>query len=301
MNQRTTGVAVRLVVALTTFMVAAVSAAAAPPPPPQERNQVKATLLADVAAVKPGATFDVGVLLEIAPGWHVYWTNPGDSGLPTQVKFQFPEGFKVGDLRYPTPSRFTTPDGAASFGYSGSVLLTAPVEAPAELKELKELKLAASATWLVCKEVCLPGTAKPELNLPISKNVAPANEALFKKWVEQVPVDVKDSPDVAKLEWTPGGDKAAGEWALVVTWKQAAAPQDVNLFPGPDEALDVRTMDAKTEGNQTRMVVGVRVLAGQKPKAVHLPAVLGYTVKDGVRRGVKTDIAVLTGDGKKAG
>ena len=301
MNQRTTGVAVRLVVALTTFMVAAVSAAAAAPPPPQERNQVKATLLADVAAVKPGATFNVGVLLEIAPGWHVYWTNPGDSGLPTQVKFQFPEGFKVGDLRYPTPSRFSTPDGAASFGYSGTVLLTALVEAPDELmKEQKELRLGASATWLVCKEVCLPGTAKPELTLPISNDAAPANEPLFKKWAEQVPVDVKESPDVAKLEWTPGSDKAAGESTLVVTWKQAA-PQDVNLFPGPDEALDVRTMDAKTEGNQTRMVVSVRVLAGQKPKADHLPAVLGYTVKDGVRRGVKTDIAVPTADGKKPG
>ena len=123
MNQRTTGAAVRLVVALTTFLPVAGRRRGAPPP--QERNQVKATLLADVAAVKPGATFNVGVLLEIAPGWHIYWTNPGDSGLPTQVKFQFPEGFKVGDLRYPTPSRFSSPDGAASFGYGGSVLLTA--------------------------------------------------------------------------------------------------------------------------------------------------------------------------------
>jgi DsbC/DsbD-like thiol-disulfide interchange protein len=299
MNRRTTGAAVGLVAALTMFLAASGSPAAAAPP--QERNQVKATLLADVVAVKPGATFNVGVLLEIAPGWHVYWTNPGDSGLPTQVKFQFPEGFKVGDLRYPTPSRFSTPDGAASFGYSGSVLLTAPVEAPAELmKDQKELRLGASATWLVCKEVCLPGTAKPELTLPISNDAAPANEALFKKWAEQVPVDAKDSPDVAKLEWTPTGDKAAGERALVVTWKQAA-PQDVNLFPGPDEALDVRTMDAKTEGSQTRMVVGVRVLAGQKAKADHLPAVLGYTDKNGTRRGVKTDIAVPAADGKKAG
>jgi DsbC/DsbD-like thiol-disulfide interchange protein len=264
----------------------------------QERNQVKATLMADVAAVKPGATFNVGVLLEIAPGWHVYWINPGDSGLPTEVKFQFPEGFKAGDLRYPTPSRFSTPDGAASFGYGGRVLLTAPVEAPAELKDLKELKLTASASWLVCKEVCLPGTAKTELTLPISNDAGPANEAVFKKWAEQVPVDVKDSPDVAKLEWTPGGK--AGEATLLVTWK-TAPPREVNLFPGPDDTLDVRTMDAKTDGNQTRIVIGVRVLAGQKPKADHLPSVLGYTDKDGTRRGVNTDIAVPAADGKKPG
>jgi thiol:disulfide interchange protein DsbD len=247
--------------------------------------------------VKPGATFSVGVLLEIAPGWHIYWTNPGDSGLATEVKFQLPEGFKVGDLRYPTPSRFNSPDGAASFGYGGSVLLTAPVQAPDELKDEKELKLGASASWLVCKEVCLPGTAKPELNLPISNDAKPANEALFKKWAAQVPVDVKDSPDVAKLEWTPGGN-GSGESTLAVTWK-ATPPREVNLFPGPDDALDVRTVDAKTEGNQTRMSVGVRVLAGQKPKVERLPAVLGYTDKDGARRGVRTDIAVPKAAEKK--
>src|SRR5689334_12521666 len=105
MNQRTTGVSLTGVVALMAVLTAAGPAAGALP---QERNQIKATLLADVSAVRPGATFNVGVLLEIAPGWHVYWTNPGDSGLATEVKFQFPEGFKVGDLRYPTPSRFST-------------------------------------------------------------------------------------------------------------------------------------------------------------------------------------------------
>src|SRR4051794_27121230 len=151
----------------------------------QARNQVKATLLADVAAVKPGASFNVGVLLEIAPGWHIYWTNPGDSGLATEVKFQLPEGFKVGDLRYPTPSRFNSPDGAASFGYAGTVLLTAPVRAPADLKNEKELRFGASANWRVCKDVCLPGPAKPELSLPISNDAKPANEALFKKWADQ--------------------------------------------------------------------------------------------------------------------
>src|SRR5687768_8264465 len=100
----------RLLPLLMAFaMLAARPAAGAEPAGPQI---VKAELLADTSAVKPGSTFRVGVRLTLEPGWHVYWINPGDSGVATKVKIDAPEGFKVGDVCYPVPTKFDQPGQA---------------------------------------------------------------------------------------------------------------------------------------------------------------------------------------------
>ena len=62
--------------------------------------------MADAKSVKAGQPFTLGVLLKIEPGWHVYWKNPGESGMATAVNFKVPEGFKVGELNFPIPRQF---------------------------------------------------------------------------------------------------------------------------------------------------------------------------------------------------
>jgi len=57
------------------------------------RTLVQARLVADTTAVVPGKPFEAGVLLEMAEGWHVYWENPGDAGIPTRVDWELPEGW----------------------------------------------------------------------------------------------------------------------------------------------------------------------------------------------------------------
>src|SRR5688500_219418 len=91
------------------FLTCAAPSALATSAEAGKQEHVKAQLLADVSAAKPGATFTLGVLLTLDPHWHVYWTNPGDSGRATSVKFQAPAGVTVGELRYPVPIRFDQP------------------------------------------------------------------------------------------------------------------------------------------------------------------------------------------------
>src|ERR1700722_18633836 len=81
---------------------------------------VKAELLADVSAIQPGKPFWLGVRLMIDPSWHVYWKNPGDSGLPTRVKLTVPDGFTAGAIQFPTPNRFQQPGNIIAFGYEDS-------------------------------------------------------------------------------------------------------------------------------------------------------------------------------------
>jgi len=68
---------------------------------------VKVKLVSDVSSVKPDQTFSIGVLFEIEPGWHIYWRNPGDSGLPTKVDLELPDGFKADEIKWPIPIHFT--------------------------------------------------------------------------------------------------------------------------------------------------------------------------------------------------
>src|SRR5271170_1748892 len=86
-------------------------------------GHVKTELFADVSAIQPGKPFWLGVRLSIDPGWHIYWKNAGDAGLPTRVKFTLPDGFSAGPLQFPTPHRFDQPGNIVAFGYEDSVLL----------------------------------------------------------------------------------------------------------------------------------------------------------------------------------
>src|SRR3977135_3773383 len=71
-----------------------------------QTDNVRAELLADVAAVKPGEPFWVGLRQTIRPKWHTYWKNPGESGLPTENKGPPPPGVKADRIVWPTPHRF---------------------------------------------------------------------------------------------------------------------------------------------------------------------------------------------------
>ena len=75
----------------------------------QGKELVKAELLAETSAVVPGKTFNVGLLLRMAPGWHTYWAFSGDAGLPTELKWKLPPGWQVGDIQWPIPLKTIDP------------------------------------------------------------------------------------------------------------------------------------------------------------------------------------------------
>src|SRR5438477_12860531 len=89
------------------------------------KDLVKAELLADVASVKAGEPFTLGVLLTIKPGWHVYWKNPGDSGIATKVVWTMPNGYSIGAVNFPLPTRIEVEGKIVNIGYEDQVMLTA--------------------------------------------------------------------------------------------------------------------------------------------------------------------------------
>jgi thiol:disulfide interchange protein DsbD len=127
-----------------------------------------ATLVSDTDAIQPGVKFRVGLRLQLAPGWHTYWKNPGDAGVPPDLTF---DNAKVSAIEWPTPRRVTE-GPVMTYAYTQSVLL--PVTATAEPGVLK-----ARAQWLVCKEICVPEEADFSLDLPTGTPAPSAQAPLF--------------------------------------------------------------------------------------------------------------------------
>jgi DsbC/DsbD-like thiol-disulfide interchange protein len=260
-------------VALSLAACAIDSAAAAPPPASQ---LVKPTLLADVSSIAPGQPFTVGVLMRLAPKWHVYWINPGDSGLVPGVEWKLPPGFSAGDLQFPVPKKIDLPGGLVNYGYEDAVMLTTTIMPPRDLAAGASVPIDAKLTYLVCNEDnCVPGDAKLHLDLQTSASPTPANEQLFKDWRAQLPAPISSS---LKFEVTqqPKGVQVAFMLA------------DPNLtevrdwFPAPGENVAVKNIniDHPADG-QTRVSFTVEALGGQKiADEISFPSVLSYSHND---------------------
>lgn len=136
---------------------------------PVDTGEVEAELVADVAAIRPGQEFQLALRLKMEPHWHVYWINPGDTGLVPEVSWSLPEGFEVGELEFPVPHRIPTPP-LVSYGYEDEIFLLAKVKAPESLAVGETVRIDGDASWLVCKEACIPGDAKLGLELPVSES-----------------------------------------------------------------------------------------------------------------------------------
>jgi DsbC/DsbD-like thiol-disulfide interchange protein len=249
---------------------------------------VRAVLLANVSSVQAGKPFWLGVRLSIDPGWHVYWQNPGDAGLPTRVNFVLPDGFVAGPLEYPTPHRFDQPGNIVEFGYEDSVLLLARVMAPASLPVDFHGEFRASVSWLVCSNVCIPGKDVATLDLGAAGAAEPANQELFDEWMSQVPVDADNVGTVH----TRAGKQGACE--ISITWREAA-PDSIEFIPGVLDNYNIVNTQVKTVSQTTTITFNVQALAGKAPPPATLQAVVGYMTHDGKHRGINVSLALGAG------
>jgi thiol:disulfide interchange protein len=128
-------------------------------------------LVSEQNAVVPGGTFWVGFDFVLDDGWHVYWQNPGDSGLSPTIKWVLPEGIKAGDVQWPYPQRLNV-GPLTSFGYEHEVLLLVPVSIDGNIQSSHDVNLQSKVYWLACREVCIPGRADLNLSLPLVKNIS---------------------------------------------------------------------------------------------------------------------------------
>lgn len=128
----------------------------------------KAEIVWGSRSVRPGDTVQVGLRIRMDKGWHVYWKNPGDSGVPPTVAWNLPKGWKASELSWPTPERIASND-IVNFVYENEVIFPASIKVPANAKVGTKAPIRATIKWLCCREACVPGKATASQLLPVMR------------------------------------------------------------------------------------------------------------------------------------
>ena len=174
----------------------------------------------DLAAVPLAGdgTVDLALRLRIDEPWHVYWLNPGDSGLPIRVTWTLPEGATVGPLGWPAPLRFAA-EGLAGYGYQGEVVLTARATGITDPRTI-----AASVSWLACAEACVPGRAE------VTAQVDPAA-------ADRVAAARSEIPSAPTVEDLHVAEVTRADGVLTIQTAGTLAAAQTDAYPLPIDGL----------------------------------------------------------------
>ncbi len=200
----------------------------------QFSRHVKAQLISDVKSIKPGSRFCVALALTMEEGWHTYWKNPGDSGLPTSVEWDLPEGFSAGEIQWPYPKKFES-SGIVSFGYGDKVFLLTDMQVPAAAKPGTVARFSASVDWLACKEECVTGQADLILEIPVKSR----DSKVDSKWIEYFEISRNNLPKSIK-DWKINAS-ANGEVIVIQALSEVSANRssiDIFFFPEQGGIID---------------------------------------------------------------
>jgi thiol:disulfide interchange protein/DsbC/DsbD-like thiol-disulfide interchange protein len=265
---------------------------------PVTTPRTTATLITDTDAVAPGTPFHVALRLQLAPGWHTYWRNPGDAGVPPTITLHFPDGAKTGPIDWPAPVRLRQ-DDLMSYAYTGDVVLPMTVT-PGESQ--RPLEIDANATWLVCKDICIPEQARLSLNLRPGSPAPSAEAPLFAESAQARPIpspwQASVGPDGRLWVHGPGLRPATVRSAVFIPDQpgtiEDAAPQPLSVQP---DGLVLKLPLAKDvrQGSVLQGLLEVRDRSGQRIVAT-ISAPAGEVPGSGVRSlGVILALAFLAG------
>lgn len=161
-------------------------------------------ILQETGVWAPGETAHLGLRIRtLIPGWHTYWTNPGDAGAPPKVRIESEVPVEAGPLLFPPPERFETKTLIA-FGYEGDVLFPLALRIPETARPGRKIRLTINAEWLVCEEICIPARKSEDVELTIGalSEVRPGPHFEdFRKVLASLP---PRAPTAARLDETAG-------------------------------------------------------------------------------------------------
>ncbi|MCU0333188.1 MAG: hypothetical protein MUE93_07780 [Ignavibacteriaceae bacterium] len=133
----------------------------------QQLASATAEIVVDSYSLEKSRSIPIGVLVKLEEDWHLYWRNSGDTGIPTSIEFDLPEGITISEIQWAFPKVFEF-DGLASFGYEKQVLLLTELILP-ENYQSNSLSVTAKLKSLICKDVCIP------FNTTVSKEIILSN------------------------------------------------------------------------------------------------------------------------------
>jgi DsbC/DsbD-like thiol-disulfide interchange protein len=213
---------------------------------------VQVRLAGDAPSIGPGQTIRLAVIFTIAPYWHIYWLNPGDSGAPTNLTVTAPEGFSVGGTLFPRPGAFEETAGTV-YGYERQTVLFVPVTAPKDLKD-GEASFQVDIFYLVCRDRCLIGRAAESLRIATTSGAAGPEPSTPDAQTLRRHADRLPRP-LAEL----AGASARLEGGLLLVTGPAGGHETIEFFPLPVPGVTFGEAEIVVEDDRFRLAVPFEV------------------------------------------
>ena len=193
-----------------------------------------------------GGEVELAIHMHPAKGWHGYWINPGDAGLPMDVQWQLPKGFAAGPLQYPVPTRLTVA-GLMNYVFERDYAVLVRLKVPSDASGI--VPVGALAHWLACTDkICVPEQGEISLDLPVGNGTP--NRAQFDAWRTKLA-----QPLAAIGRYATNGDKLS----IAIPIPASVEVGEPYLFPITDNVIDY-------EAPQSFRRVGDWVVADLKMK-----------------------------------
>ena len=221
--------------ALLSAAIPGVAHAGAPP-------HIDAALFAETRAPSPGQSVRVAFRMNPERGWHGYWTNPGDSGLPVSVEWEAPAGVRFTELRHPAPALLDV-QGIASYVHEGPFTLLSTMTVPDGLAPGTALPITAKLNWLACSDtLCVPESASLTMTLRVGEGAADAEGAsIVRRAAGALPAPLNGATHV----------RMGGQWVFEIPNSSRLKPAGTRLYPAGDgwfEAGAAQTIDRISGG-----------------------------------------------------
>ena len=235
-------------------------------------HHTRLRLLADAHALVPGRQITLGIHMTMDRGWHTYWKNSGEAGLPTQVHWTLPAGFVAGEIAWPVPHKYVETGDVLTYGYADETMLMVPLTVPPAAIPGTQVTLRGRVEWLECENICVPGEAELELTLPVSaRATGEDNASLFGRYRSLVPQQFTDGRDLALAIRPAGGIVEIRLSPLDSARLSQSLDAKPDFYPEPlsDAVIGRTTVDAGAEAavlrvplSASRPVVGPVLLRG---------------------------------------
>ncbi len=186
-----------------------------------EPNHIVATLVAESATPAPGKTVMLAVAMQPEPGWHGYWSNPGEAGFEPRFDWNLPKGAATGPVAFPVPHTLVI-GGLMNYVFEGPHALLVPLVLPQGIAAGTKLPVALKLDYLACTDqICVPQRAELSTVLTVGDGT-PDARARFDGWRTKLPTP---------LGATAQFERTGKSLRLAIPFPSGATLADPHFFP----------------------------------------------------------------------
>ena len=165
------------------------------------KNYISVSLGCSVSSIQPGEEAWLVVEVQLEPGWHAYWKTAGETGFPTKIEWDLPDGVSVSPLIFPAPKYYQF-QGLGSFVHENTFFLITKLELDNTIDSNSTIEIKGLFSTLVCDDSsCIPFRTDIGVNIQINNHTIEDQlvTAKLEKAKANLPVQLED-PDTGMIK-----------------------------------------------------------------------------------------------------